>query len=76
MYTRSNAIKKFDFEIGYLIKSPCKDCHMHSLNFPACTDHCESLNEIQNILAPGITCTQSHSSPETSLLSLQGWNES
>ena len=49
---------------------------MHTLSFPACADHCESLNEIQNILAPGITCTKSHSSPETSLLSLQGWNDS
>jgi len=76
MYTRSRVIKKFDFEIGYLVKSPCRGCHLHALSFPACADHCEPLNQIQEILAPGIICTQPNSSPEASLLSLQGWNGS
>jgi len=40
---------KFDFEIGYLIKSPCKECSIRS-KFPKCIDECEKLDKIQTKL--------------------------
>lgn len=71
MYTKSAAIRKFDFEIGYLVKSPCKGCYLHSLSFPSCADSCKELDRIQTILAPTITCTRSNSSVDADLLSFQ-----
>ncbi len=72
MYTRSTAVRKFDFEIGYLVKSPCKECYLHPISFPSCADQCEEINKIQTILAPGIACSRSGATPDSSLLSLQG----
>ncbi len=49
---------KFDFEVGYLIKSPCKECDQHEL-FPGCEDDCSVLNKIHTKLASGISCRYS-----------------
>lgn len=50
---------KFDFEIGYLTKSPCRDCpHFHDL--PSCSNECRVLDRIRIILARGISCTGTH----------------
>jgi hypothetical protein len=49
----------FDFEIGYLIKSPCRDCYLRS-HLPDCSDDCTVLNKIQTILAPGISCNRAN----------------
>jgi len=48
---------KFDFEVGYLIKSPCRECKERK-TFPICIDECNILDSIQNILAEGISCTK------------------
>lgn len=63
---------KFDFEIGYLIKSPCKECDTRKY-FPECSDGCSILDKIQTTLSAGISCTNSSSSVEIYALSLQGW---
>jgi len=47
---------KFDFEIGYLVKSPCKEC-LYRDNLPKCTDECSLLDRIQVILSRGVSCT-------------------
>ncbi len=47
---------KFDFEIGYLIKSPCKQCSNRK-NLPHCSDSCTVLDKIRIILARGISCS-------------------
>jgi len=47
---------KFDFEIGYLVKSPCKEC-LYRNNLPECSDACSLLDKIQVILSKGISCT-------------------
>ena len=47
---------KFDFEIGYLIKSPCKACDNRH-DFPRCADNCVLLDRIQQMLAGAISCT-------------------
>jgi len=49
---------KFDFEIGFLIKSPCKNCERRK-QFPACHDTCSILDGIRGILARGVSCTYS-----------------
>ncbi len=49
----------FDFEIGYLAKSPCKDCPRRE-DIPECTDRCPILEEIQILLARGVSCTGRH----------------
>ncbi len=49
----------FDFEIGYLAKSPCKDCRYRA-DFPSCMDACRILEEIQLTLAKGVSSTGRH----------------
>ena len=47
---------KFDFEIGYLLKSPCKTCKQLK-QFPRCFDECALLDKVQTVLSEGISCT-------------------
>jgi hypothetical protein len=51
-------IYKFDFEVGYLIKSPCKECNKRK-NFPKCAEDCSALDKIQTILSEVRSCTRS-----------------
>jgi hypothetical protein len=51
-------IYKFDFEVGYLIKSPCKECNKRE-NFPKCAEDCIALDKIQTILSEVRSCTKS-----------------
>jgi hypothetical protein len=48
---------RFDFEIGHLVKSPCKDCTYRPA-FPRCIDSCLKLDRIHNILSESISCTR------------------
>lgn len=48
---------RFDFEIGHLIKSPCRECVVRS-DFPGCEDTCVTLGRIQAILSDGISSTR------------------
>ena len=64
--------KQFDFEIGYLVKSPCKDC-IHRVDFPECAQSCPLLAQIQIILSAAISCTGKYASLESSATSLEGW---
>ncbi len=49
---------RFDFEIGYLIKSPCKECEKRE-DFPECMDDCNMLDKIHSILCESISCSRS-----------------
>ncbi len=49
---------RFDFEIGYLVKSPCKTCNLQN-TFPKCAATCHLLDEIQTILAEAVSLTRS-----------------
>jgi len=44
----------FDFEIGYLTKSPCLDCEEKN-DLPNCHVQCVVLDKIQTMLARGIS---------------------
>ena len=48
---------KYDFEIGYLIKSPCKKC-IYQKTFPKCSDQCQILDKIHTVLAESVSCTR------------------
>ncbi len=48
---------RYDFEIGYLVKSPCKNCNNRS-NFPGCDQTCDMLDEIHKTLCNSVSCTK------------------
>ena len=48
---------RFDFEIGYLIKSPCRECTQRK-TLPRCMDQCNLLDRIQGILSESISCAK------------------
>jgi hypothetical protein len=48
---------RFDFEIGHLVRSPCRECQ-ETVNFPECSETCIVLGRIQAILSEGISCTR------------------
>lgn len=48
---------KFDFEIGTLKQSPCKDCPYRQ-EFPKCFEDCTILDELRNILSETRSCTK------------------
>ncbi len=48
---------KFDFEVGYLKKSPCKECNLRN-SYPKCADNCKMLDKIQTILSEAISCSR------------------
>ena len=50
-------IKTFDFEVGHLIQSPCKDCR-HYCIFPQCIDECTLLDKIHDVLSTVVSSTR------------------
>lgn len=56
--------KSFDFDIGYLVKSPCKGCMSHH-SFPDCMDGCELLDRVQSALSDSISSVHSFSAAES-----------
>ncbi|BBO87366.1 hypothetical protein [Desulfosarcina ovata] len=55
---------RFDFDIGYLVKSPCRECLDRDL-FPNCMDTCMPLDRIRTVLANSVSCSRSHGSMES-----------
>lgn len=60
----NNYRHRFDFDIGYLVKSPCRECNDRYL-FPDCMDSCLALDKIRTVLANSVSCTRSYSSIES-----------
>jgi hypothetical protein len=48
---------QFDFEIGYLVKSPCAQCLQRKV-FPQCLEACSVLEKIHALLAESVSCTR------------------
>ena len=48
---------QFDFEIGYLVKSPCLQCQ-HREVLPHCIKACSVLEKIHALLAKAVSCTR------------------
>lgn len=55
---------RFDFDIGYLIKSPCKNCGMRQ-GFPKCSEKCEVIDKIQEMLCGVVSSSKRFSSMES-----------
>jgi hypothetical protein len=47
---------QFDFEIGYLVKSPCSQCLYREV-LPQCIEACSLLEKIHALLAEAVSCT-------------------
>ena len=52
--------RRFDFDIGHLVKSPCRECRDRP-RLPLCAGDCGLLDRIQTRLARGISTTHTHS---------------
>jgi len=48
---------RFDFEIGYLVKSPCRDCDERPF-FPRCINACRILDDIHSVMAESVSCSR------------------
>ncbi len=62
---------RFDFDIGTLVKSPCRDCPYRS-DIPGCVDNCRLIDRVQRILAAGISSTRTFSAFEDYALHFEG----
>jgi hypothetical protein len=60
----NNYRHRFDFDIGYLVKSPCREC-IDRRHFPGCMDSCLPLDKIRTVLANSISCSRSYSALES-----------
>ena len=60
----NNYRHRFDFDIGYLVKSPCRECIDRHL-FPECMDGCLPLDRIRTVLANSVSCSRSQTSLES-----------
>jgi hypothetical protein len=45
---------KFDFETSYIAKSPCRNCASES-NLPGCSNNCQTLSQLQALLAGSVS---------------------
>jgi hypothetical protein len=68
------ADNQFDFDIGHLQKSPCRECYRSSL-FPSCFDDCDLLDRIQTTLARSVLTSRDHSPAESFAIHIEGWRK-
>ena len=54
---------RLDIDIGYIKKSPCRECPIKS-NLPECSSCCEMLTKLQDLLVGSISCSKSFSECE------------
>lgn len=62
--------QKFDYDMGYLVKSPCKGCGSYAA-FPACMDRCSLLDRVQNALSDSLSSVHNYSAAEAYCLPLE-----
>jgi hypothetical protein len=60
---------RFDSEIGYIKKSPCRECVNRS-NLPSCSESCKTLIKLQKLLAGTLSCSNSISELEAYSVSI------
>jgi len=48
---------RFDFEVGYLTKSPCRDCSLQG-RLPDCSENCRLIHQIQVALSETVSCVK------------------
>ena len=57
MRTVDDCILEFDFEIGDVKRSPCRDCP-ERFRFPGCMTDCAALDHFQRVLARTVSCSR------------------
>lgn len=71
--SKTSLMKKcfdFDFDIGHIIKSPCKDCPRQA-ELPGCAEKCAKIDKIQSILLGCVSCSNNYSEVETYTISMR-----
>lgn len=48
---------RFDFEVGYLVKSPCRGCKTRK-RFPKCIDECKTLDRLHQMMSESVSCAK------------------
>jgi len=48
---------QFDFDIGYLVESPCRCCEQYQ-DLPKCAQTCSLLDRVRGILADAVLCSR------------------
>ncbi len=61
---------KLDSEIGYITKSPCRQCAMKN-NLPECSESCRTLLQLQKLLVGAVSCSNNFSELEAYYVSMQ-----
>jgi hypothetical protein len=64
MLEKNNENHSFDFNVGYLVKSPCKACETRD-SFPGCMEECNILEQIQSALSDSLSSANNYSVAET-----------
>ena len=62
--------QKFDYEIGYLVQSPCRNCSTYA-KFPDCMDNCAVLDRVQNALSDSLSSVHNFSAVESFTLPME-----
>jgi hypothetical protein len=62
--------QKFDYDLGYLVKSPCRGCDSYPA-FPDCMDRCVLLDRVQNALSDSLSSVHNYSAVESYCLPLE-----
>ena len=62
--------QKFDYEIGYLVQSPCRNCSTYA-KFPDCMDRCTVLDRVQSVLSDSLSSVHNYSAVESYTLPLE-----
>ena len=70
MKTGKMLIHKFDYDLGHLVKSPCRECRSYGM-FPDCIDSCATLDRVQTALSNSLSCVHNHSALESIPLRLE-----
>jgi hypothetical protein len=65
---------RFDFEVGWLVRSPCRDCREKS-NLPRCADACATLDTIQRTLSKGISSSRDCALQESYTVAHDNWKQ-
>ena len=64
----------FDFEIGHLQKSPCRECFDY-FSFPTCMETCILLDRIQTHLARTVLTSCNRSPAEDFAVHIEDWRK-
>ncbi len=62
--------QNFDYDRGYLVKSPCRGCGKYS-SFPGCMESCQILDRIQTVLSDTLSSGHNFSAAESYCLPLE-----